>query len=245
MLRPLLWKEWHEQRWKLLFGTVILLFFTGTFVAAKMTTSKEVVVVIWIFGGLILSLYSAMGIIAPEKSSHTISFLISKPAKAWEIFACKWFFGWLNFVVPMIICILCLPIMNLLAKTEHIFGIKEIVRGSVMMICMATMFYTMTCCFAPKKSSEAFVGFVGLMIGLAIFIHLMLVDSILKSNFFYQSTKAPFWQQITVFINPLFWAAAEGQSKVPGANLNILFIEQAILFVLVVWVGLRKLRRSA
>ena len=66
MIKPLLWKEWHEQRWKLVFGTAMLVFFTGSLLAARLTTEREIIIVVWVLCGLVLSLYSAMGVFAPE-----------------------------------------------------------------------------------------------------------------------------------------------------------------------------------
>ena len=159
MIKPLIWKEWHEQRWKLAFGTVMLVFFTGSLIAARLTTNSESIYVVLFFGGIILSLYSAMGVFAPERTGGTTTFLASKPIAAWKVFACKWFFGWLNFVVPMLVSVLCFQFVAFEWPAD-----SSLARVMFASICLATMFYSMTCCFAPRKSSEAFVGFIGLII---------------------------------------------------------------------------------
>lgn len=242
MISPLIWKEWHEQRWKLAFGTVMLLFFTGSFLAAKVTTQGELVVVIWVFGGLILSLYSAMGVFASESSNNTITFLASRPVKSWKVFACKWFFGWLNFVIPMFVCSLCLAVNILQMEPEYIIRLKSVIRGTAATVCMATMFYTMTCCLAKKRSSEAFVGFAGLVIFFFLLVHLMLVEvTIIMTT---GPTDFSLFQQMVLFINPLFWTMLV--KPLPHETYyGVLLIEQGLIFTAVVWIGLRKWQRSS
>ncbi len=241
MIMPLIWKEWHEQRWKLAFGTVVLLFFTGSFLAAKVTTERELLVVIWLLGGLVLSLYSAMGIFAVESSNNTTTFLASKPVKSWKVFACKWFFGWLNFAVPMLACSLFMAFNVLKMGPEYIFGLKSIIRGTTATVCMATMFYTMTCCLAKRKSSEAYVGFTGLVIFFIFFVHMIFTDRLVEPAL--DNIDLFYLQEIFFFINPLFWFTQIIPSSC-DIHVGILFIVQALLFAVVIWIGLRKWQRS-
>ena len=53
----------------------MLAFFTGSLLAAQLTTNREIIVVVWVLGGLVLSLYSAMGVFAPEIINGTNTFL--------------------------------------------------------------------------------------------------------------------------------------------------------------------------
>ncbi|MBN2455280.1 MAG: hypothetical protein JXB29_01885 [Sedimentisphaerales bacterium] len=235
MIKPLIWKEWHEQRWKMAFGTVMLLFFTGSFLAARVTTQSELLIVLWFFGGLILALYSAMGVFAPEWTGRTTTFLVSKPVAGWKIFACKWLIGWLNFAVPMIVCSLCLQFVSLG------WGAGNIIKGILVSLSMATMFYSMTCCFAPRKSSEAMVGFAGLIVVFGMLVHLMVINvTVIMENYQHLS----FFRQMFMFINPVFW-------MMPISPLNskihegILFIEQGLLFAVVIWIGLGKWQRRS
>ena len=144
------WKEWREQRWKLFFGTAMLLLFTGSMVAAGMVSNKEALIAVWILGGLVLSLYSAMGVFGPERADATDLFYISKPVAAWKVFWCKWFFGWLNFALPMMLC-------SVLAGGlfERLPGI---IRGTLGVLLFATIFYSLTCCCAPRRAGPAGVG---------------------------------------------------------------------------------------
>ena len=90
MLKPILWKEWREQRWKMLFGTLLLSFITSSSGEMMITVPPDLKFGIWGLGGMLLSLYSAMGVFAPEQTNHTKIFLVSKPLSSWRIFFCKW-----------------------------------------------------------------------------------------------------------------------------------------------------------
>lgn len=243
MIKPLIWKEWHEQRWKLAFGTVMLVFFTGALLAARVSTDREIVVVVWFFGGLVLSLYSAMGVFAPERTGGTTTFLVSKPIAVWKVFICKWFFGWLNFAVPMLVCGTVLVVIALLHPEGRLFELKYIAKGTFTVLCMATAFYSMTCCFAPRKSSEAFVGFVGLLVFFVVLIHLFL-SQFHAFGLIRLGKEFRIIDDIMLFINPLYLMSfIEHNSWVE--HTAILWIVQTIIFLFVLWVGLRKWQRRS
>jgi ABC-type transport system involved in multi-copper enzyme maturation permease subunit len=243
MIQPLIWKEWHEQRWKLFFGTVMLVFFTGSLFAARLSTNREVLVGVWIIGGVVLALYSAMGVFAPETTDRTKTFLFSKPIQPWKSFLCKWFFGWLNFAVPMLICTVSLVAFMLLHPSEHIFQLKYIAKGTFVGICFGTMFYTMTCCLPPRKSSEALVGFIGLMIFFVVLLHAMLTEVTIILASKANSSGFTVFQELVLYLSPGYFLSlmdAVGSKMHP----NLLIIEQAIIFIAMIFVGLRKWKRS-
>ncbi len=238
MFKSILWKEWREQRWKLAFGTVMLLFFTGVFLAARVSSNQEISIAIWIFGGLILALYSAMGIFAPEQANGTLNFLAAKPISPWKVFLTKWLFGWLNIAIPMLAC----TVLTLIGQYGN-FQIIRMVKGLIAGLGLATMFYTLVCCLAPRKGGEATVGFSGLLIFLALFIHLFIFGYWVLDPLTRTGIIPPFYQQALMFLNPVFWTALI--SPLPGKlNSVIQFMDQGILFLLVMGVGYRKWRRS-
>ena len=238
MIKTILWKEWREQRWKLAFGSVMLLFFTGSLLASRVATDKEVVLVTWFFGGFVLAFYSAIGVFAPEQTNRTTTFLASKPLETWKVFACKWLMGWLNFVVPMLICGLCLQLIWLG------WDIGYVTRGFIGSVCVTTIFYSMTCCLAPRKSSEALVGFVGLIVIIAIMFHGLLVEGVFRRSVVEMENPTYFYQMIS-FVSPVYWIPISVQERFrENLNLYLFFVIQAVLFTMVIWVGLRKWRRS-
>jgi hypothetical protein len=97
----------------------------------------------------------------------------------------------------------------------------------------------MTCCLAPRRAGEAQVGFFGLMVLLTYFLHIVLVQSVWWS--------VPGIQQslpvrILAALNPLYLLELLGSD---GARRALVVLPvQVIVFVLILWVGYRKWRRS-
>lgn len=242
MIKPLVWKEWHEQRWKLAFGTVMLAFFTGSLIAARLTTDNENIVAVLFLGGLILSLYSAMGVFAPETTDRTKTFLSSKPIQPWKVFLCKWFFGWMNFAVPILICGLGMGMITIFKTEWPSFELKHLSKSIFAGVMFATIFYSMACCFAPRKSSEASVGFTGLIICLLIFAHILIVEFTLFHGLQHQQSVGKL-RELILFINPFMWL--HFIKPVYGLPKSTFLIEQGILFIIVISVGLRKWQRSS
>ena len=240
MFRQLLWKEWREQRWKLIFGTVMLVFFTGTLVVTQLSTAHEVIIVVWLIGGLVLAMYSAMGAFAPETANGTQVFLMTRPIQPWKIFFGKWAMGWLNFAVPMLVCSLALALMALTRSDGRIFELKYIARGTFAGIGFGTMLYTMTCCLAPRKSGEATVGFTGLILCLAFTIWLIIVISITGVD---KGKQLSLPVELFLYLTPLTWPNFMTQMT-SGMHLWLIVIEQFVLFVLTILYGYRRWRRS-
>ncbi len=237
MIKPLMWKEWHEQRWKVAFGTIMLASFAGSLLAARILSYKEAVYVTWLIGGMILALYSAMGVFAPEKSNKTVAFLSSRPIEPWKVFLCKWFFGWLNFAGPLLFCSLCAAVYFLVYPQGRSF--EMLFRGTCVSLALGTMFYSMTCCFAPRKSGEALVGLTGLIVFFVFIVHILIAQSTLQPSF----RGGSLLQEMLVLINPLLWIRViEGRHSY--MDLSILILEQAVLFAFTMWIGLGKWRRS-
>jgi hypothetical protein len=241
MIKPLLWKEWHEQSWKILFGTVMLVFFTGSLLAAGITSSQENLLAFWLLGGLVLSLYSAMGTFAPEITDGTKMFLASKPVEPWKTFSAKWFSGWLNFAVPMIICSLVLASFSLLNQEARFNSSVNIIRGTFVGIYMGTVFYSLTCCLAPRKGGEALVGFTGCIIFFLILLHMEISQFVINASAY--SNGFSFSQQLFMFINPL--SLLNIMVPISGNRYPyLIIIEQGILFAFTLWIGFRKWQRT-
>lgn len=239
MVKQLLWKEWHEQRWKLIFGTVMLMFFTGALMAARVSTNHEMLIVVWVIGGLVLALYSAMGVFAPEVSNETQNFLMSKPIQPWAVFGGKLFMGWLNFAVPMLICSLGFAIITLIHPQERFFELKFIAKGTFAGVCFGTMLYTMACCLAPRKSGEAMAGFTGLIICVVFMLHMVIAMMIIDG----WRHPFPFHYESVLYLNPIMWINFMSPLA-PDMHLWLLVIEQLVLFVLTIMCGYRRWQRN-
>jgi hypothetical protein len=196
-------------------------------------TAREAVLGVWVIGGFILSLYSAMGVFAPERTDGTLTFLASKPLAPSRVFLCKWFFGWLNVSVPMAAC----GLLALLVESRSDL-LKAMLVGLVG-VWMATVFYSMTCCLAPRRAGEAQVGFVGLMAATAYLLHVLLFELVWGSP---GNICHPLTTEIFASLNPLYMLELSG--RYGSYKWPVVVPMQLTVFVVVMWVGYRKWQRS-
>jgi ABC-type transport system involved in multi-copper enzyme maturation permease subunit len=108
-MRSLLWKEWHEQRWKLAFTSVLLagLVFSG--LHARVVTDEEVLLFVCGLAVILMPLLIGAVLIAPERDARTLDTLLALPANPSRILAVKTLIGVVLCVAPMAIsCILSL-----------------------------------------------------------------------------------------------------------------------------------------
>jgi len=243
MRYPILWKEWHEQRWKMAFGTVMLAFFTSSFIVARVVSFDEVLILSWVIGANILWLYSAMSAFAPERSNGTLAFLVSKPARPLRVFLTKWFFGWLNFAVPLIATAISLAVSCLAVNVP--VNISNIAQAMISAICFGTVLYTLTCCLAPAKSGEAFVGLTGILILLTITLYTMVGYRVVNY------LEGPIYQQHPVLAEAIFgtcpfylFGMKQNMLLRPWPK-NLVYFEQAALVVLALWFGYRRWRKRS
>ena len=244
MIWALVWKEWREQRWKLGFGGVMLASFTGSLLAARLTTPDEAVLVIWVLGGGLLALYSAMGVFATERSEGTTLFLAAKPVAGWQVFWCKWVMGWVNFAVPMLGCSLLVWLLADFAGGGRSSQIAAVASGGVKMMLLATTFYTLTCCLAPRRCGEAGVGLVGLLVVLGMALHAMGVMWFCRVGVAATEWRGGMVGEVLTLMNPMMWF--DFIKPVPGHEglLWLFLLEQGVLMAVVLWVGMRKWVRS-
>jgi ABC-type transport system involved in multi-copper enzyme maturation permease subunit len=234
MSKPLIWKEWREQRWKTVFGTVMALAFLGATTAARVMTAREAVALVWAFIILLLPLYSAMGVFAPERSAGTLHFLASRPFKPFQVFFWKWLFGWLNVAIPLLAC----SLLALLLDYRRIVFPDDL-WPFLWCLWAATVFYTAICCLAPIAASEAQVGLFGLAILLAAVLHSRLS---IMMNWMRNDWKIG--MRVFDSLNP----AVIFRDILPGSRqadrLAIAIVLQLAVGVLILLAGYRKWRRS-
>ncbi|HVW37489.1 MAG TPA: hypothetical protein VHB99_09290, partial [Pirellulales bacterium] len=107
--RNLLWREWHEHKWKLASLTTIL-------VSLEIVAGEPVFAM---FGGPLfaivpLAVFIAMGTAAGERTQGTLPFARSLPAKLWQTAAAKLAAGGLTLLASISFAIL-LPLAWLAA----------------------------------------------------------------------------------------------------------------------------------
>ena len=87
--RSLLWKEWHEQRWKAAFGAAILVAFTVIGLKTRIWRDGEIITMSMIFATVLYPLLVAMGLVATERADGTFGSLMVLPERSWRILTVK------------------------------------------------------------------------------------------------------------------------------------------------------------
>jgi len=102
-MRSLLWKEWHEQRWKLAFMSVLLAGIAFTGLHARVIPDETVLLSIGVLAVILMPLLVGAVLIAPERDSRTLDTLLALPTRAVQILAVKTVIGVILCVVPLLL----------------------------------------------------------------------------------------------------------------------------------------------
>ena len=112
MLKALLWKEWHEQRWRVALATVWLLGMTAIGLKTRILPDETIIGMIWTPTAVILPVFLGMGLFAAERRNGTMPYLMVHPVSRSCILAAKVIMGLLSYLVPMVVCgvVICLTV---------------------------------------------------------------------------------------------------------------------------------------
>jgi len=101
MLKALLWKEWHEQRWRMALACVWLMGATAIGLKTRLVVDAIILGLIAVPMAVLLPVFAGMGLFAEERQAKTMAFLQMQPAQRWQILLAKVGMGLLVFVVPL------------------------------------------------------------------------------------------------------------------------------------------------
>jgi len=85
----LLWKEWHEQSWKLAFGSLILGAFALIGLHARVVADELLLQWVCFLAVALLPVLASTGLIPAERDDGTLESLLSLPIAPWRVFAVK------------------------------------------------------------------------------------------------------------------------------------------------------------
>jgi ABC-type transport system involved in multi-copper enzyme maturation permease subunit len=102
-MRQLLWKEWHEQSWKLAFGSIVLTAIAVIGLHSRMIPDATLIQWICLLGATMLPVLSSTGLVPAERAEGTLESLLAIPVAPWRILLVKTFVGLLLCVGPMLI----------------------------------------------------------------------------------------------------------------------------------------------
>ena len=88
-MRKLLWKEWHEQAWKLAFGCVVLSAMAAIGLRARMVADATLSEWVCFVGLTLLPVLASTGGVPAERAEGGFEALLALPVAAWQVLAVK------------------------------------------------------------------------------------------------------------------------------------------------------------
>jgi ABC-type transport system involved in multi-copper enzyme maturation permease subunit len=101
-MRQLIWKEWHEQRWKLGFGCIVLCAFALIGLHTRIIPDQAIIIATCAMGVLLLPVLSASGLVPAERGQGTLRTVLALPVAPWKVLAVKAAMGVLLCAGPLL-----------------------------------------------------------------------------------------------------------------------------------------------
>ena len=166
MWRSLVWKEWHEQRWRLGFGVFLLGTFTLIGLRTRIIPDEQIVALTIMVGGMLLPLMVAMGLVAPERAEGTIVRLLALPVPPWKVLAAKGVVGAAVCAAPVIVS----GVLAALVAGDGEMSWPELVGLYAIAIGVTLSMFTWLTAAGVRQPSEARAGLVGIAIVVGWFL---------------------------------------------------------------------------
>ena len=99
----LMWKEWREQRWRFLLGTLVVTGLLASLMRAQVIPPREAALFVCWPVGILMTIFLAMGSVAAERADRTWEFLVARPVARSEVLQAKWLVGALQLTAMMLI----------------------------------------------------------------------------------------------------------------------------------------------
>jgi ABC-type transport system involved in multi-copper enzyme maturation permease subunit len=101
-MRSLLWKEWHEQSWKLAFGCLVLVSFAIIGLHSRIIADEKMMMWVCFMGVGLLPVLSSTGLIPAERADGSFESLLAIPVASWRILLAKTLVGMLQCGGPLL-----------------------------------------------------------------------------------------------------------------------------------------------
>ena len=163
MWRSLVWKEWHEQRWRLWFGAALLGMFTLIGLRTRIMPDEQIVIFSMIVGGIFFPLMVAMGLIAPERADGTIVRLLALPIPAWNVLAAKGLVGAIVCTGPILVS----AVLAAVVAGDREMAWRQFAEMYAMAIGMTLSTFAWLTAAGVRQPSEARAGLMGIAVGAA------------------------------------------------------------------------------
>jgi len=101
-MRQLIWKEWHEQSWRLGFGCLVLGAMALIGLHARILNDNAMMMWVCFIGITLLPVLSITGLLPAERNEGTFESLLALPVAPWKILAAKTVMGLVLCAGPMV-----------------------------------------------------------------------------------------------------------------------------------------------
>lgn len=166
MFLSLLWKEWKENLWKLLFCGSVSLAFTGLLFRMRIVPDEANCVLISMVQAFVVPIVYSLDIFSGEMSNRTIHLLFKIPVERWKLFFSKY-----------LVCIggMCVVFLLTGGLMEIVSGGREMGIWYLLKInafhgIVGLLLFTWFCPFGCQSRSEAgsLAAMSGVMMGFGI-----------------------------------------------------------------------------
>jgi hypothetical protein len=159
MIKSLLWKEWCQLRWKLVFSSVILLSFLCIGLQSRILQDEVIIISTMLGGVCLMPVFVAMGLFADELHEGSIFMQLGMAVEAWKVYAIK-------ILVGSAVCLL--PIVLSIFVAMVTVGGREVSTQRIgqffYAIPFAFMFLLWTTVFGIRLDSGAKVGLLAVVV---------------------------------------------------------------------------------
>jgi len=157
MMKALFWKEWNEQRWKLVYGCVITMGFAAIGLRGRVTYDETILHLSYVIGALFLPLFVGMGLVAAERSAGTLAALLAFPVQPGKVLAVKVIVGGAACVGPTV----GTTLLALLTVGGRELSAGQIAQLGVGASVLAVEVLAWVVSLGIRQSTEARAGLVG------------------------------------------------------------------------------------
>lgn len=105
-MRQLIWKELHEQAWKLGFASIVLMTFAAIAYRARLLSDEVTAMWICYISLTLLPITASTGLLPTERAEGTLEMLLSLPIRRWRVLLTKTLLGLAQVIVPILLAAL-------------------------------------------------------------------------------------------------------------------------------------------
>ncbi|RPJ34535.1 MAG: ABC transporter permease, partial [Planctomycetaceae bacterium] len=174
MMKALLWKEWHEQRWRVALATVWLLGMTAIGLKSRIEPDITILIVIWIPTATLLPTFAGMGVFASERKAGTLPYLMAQPINRSQILAAKVIAGLSAYLIPIVTC----GIVICLAVGGREVSSASLVRGLIGIAAFGTVLFAWQLLMGLRCRREETYVLVSLMVLVCCIVHWLIMNDV-------------------------------------------------------------------